>query len=96
MGIVLTYSIDDRNSFQDIDNWVKQIKMHASSDVVKILVGNKCDSSKREVSYDEGKKLAEELGIQFYETSAKDNIDVTEMFLDIGSQAKAILHQGKE
>lgn len=58
MGIVLTYAIDDRTSFQNIENWVKQIKMHASSDVVKILVGNKSDSSKREVSYDEGKKLA--------------------------------------
>ncbi|MCB1084363.1 MAG: hypothetical protein KDK61_08630 [Simkania sp.] len=58
MGIVLTYAIDDRASFQNIENWVKQIKMHASSDVVKILVGNKSDSSKREVSYDEGKKLA--------------------------------------
>lgn len=66
MGIVLTYAIDDRASFHNIDNWVKQIKMHASSDVVKILVGNKSDSSKREVSYEEGKKLAEELGIQFY------------------------------
>lgn len=47
MGIVLTYAVDDRASFNDIDNWVKQIKMHASADVAKILVGNKCDSAKR-------------------------------------------------
>lgn len=50
MGIVLTYAVDDRSSFNDIENWVKQIKMHAAADVVKVLVGNKCDSSKREVS----------------------------------------------
>jgi Ras-related protein Rab-8A len=50
MGIILTYAIDDVDSFQDIQNWVKQIKMHASSDVVKVLVGNKSDCSKRMVS----------------------------------------------
>lgn len=70
--------------------------MHASSDVVKVLVGNKCDSDKRAVSYEEGRKLAEQLSINFYETSAKENIEVTEMFLDIGTQAKLILLQGKE
>lgn len=71
MGIILTYAIDDRNSFNDIQNWVKQIKTHAAADVVKILVGNKSDSNKRQVSYEDGKQLADELGIGFYETSAK-------------------------
>lgn len=65
MGIILTYSIEDRNSFNDIQNWVKQIKMHASSEVVKVLVGNKCDA-KRNVSIEEGKKLAAELDMQFF------------------------------
>lgn len=47
MGIILTYAIDDKSSFNDIENWIKQIKMHAVSDVVKVLVGNKSDCSKR-------------------------------------------------
>ena len=51
MGIVLAYAVDDRGSYNDIENWVKQIKMHAASDVIKVLVGNKCDSQKREVSF---------------------------------------------
>lgn len=58
MGIVLTYSIDDRSSFNDIENWMKQIKMHAGFNVVKVLVGNKSDSEKREVTVEEGLKLA--------------------------------------
>lgn len=58
MGIILTYAVDERNTFNDIENWVKQIKTHASSDVIKILVGNKSDSEKRQVSYEEGKNLA--------------------------------------
>jgi hypothetical protein len=39
--------------------------MHASSEVVKVLVGNKCDA-KRNVSIEEGKKLAAELDMQFF------------------------------
>jgi len=40
--------------------------------VCKILVGNKADLQEREVTYEEGKNLADSYGIKFYETSAKD------------------------
>ena len=43
MGIVMTYAVDDLNSFQALENWLKQVKMHANENVVKILVANKCD-----------------------------------------------------
>lgn len=44
-------------------------------------MGNKCDmdESKRAVPYSKGQALADELGIQFFETSAKSNINVTEV-----------------
>lgn len=51
MGIVMTYSVSDLASFQALENWLRQIKMHASEDVVKVLVGNKCDTVERKVSY---------------------------------------------
>ena len=42
-----------------------------------ILVGNKCDmEDERVISYERGKQLAEQLGIEFFETSAKENINV--------------------
>lgn len=66
MGIILTYAIDDKLSFNDIENWVKQIRMHAAGDVVKVLVGNKSDAAKREVSFEDGKRLAEELDMSFF------------------------------
>lgn len=43
MGVILTYAISDRQTFDDIENWVKQIKLHASDDIMKVLVGNKSD-----------------------------------------------------
>ena len=42
-----------------------------------ILVGNKCDmEDERVISFERGKQLADSLGLEFYETSAKENINV--------------------
>lgn len=42
-----------------------------------ILVGNKCDmEDERVISFERGKQLAEQLGVEFFETSAKENINV--------------------
>ncbi len=45
-----------------------------------MLVGNKCDmdEGKRAVPYSKGQALADEFGIQFFETSAKSNVNVDE------------------
>lgn len=91
MGIVLTYAINDRESFEDVENWVKQIKLHASDNVVKVLVGNKCDMADRQVTYEEGRKLAESIGMGFFETSAKENINVEDLFLQMAKDVKANL-----
>ena len=49
--------------------------------LTQVLVGNKCDmdESKRKVPYSQGQALADEFGIQFFETSAKNNIKVDEV-----------------
>ena len=75
MGIFLTYSANDIASFNGITNWLKQIQTHAASNVVIVLLGNKSDS-KREVSFEQGQKLASDIGIPFFETSAKNNIGI--------------------
>ena len=48
--------------------------------VKKVLVGNKCDKPDRVISEEEGKKLANEYNMSFFETSAKTNKNVTEVF----------------
>ena len=71
------YDVTDRGSFNSIRNWVGQIQQHADVHVNKILIGNKCDmEEQRVVSVEEGKQLAKEYGIQFFETSAKNDIEV--------------------
>jgi len=68
----------------DIRTWHANIEQHASEGVNKILIGNKCDwTDKRAVSQDEGRDLAEELGIKFIETSAKINEGVEDAFFTL-------------
>lgn len=84
-GIMLTYSVTDQKSFLNIQNWIKQIQANAQTNICKILVGNKCDCKpeERKVSYQEGKKLAEEFGLEFFEVSAKNDINVEQSFLKL-------------
>ena len=79
-GIILTYDVTDAQSFKNIRNWIKQIEANAQTGVCKVLVGNKCDKPDRVVSADEGQNLANDFNMKFFETSAKTNQNVTEVF----------------
>ena len=59
---------------QDVDKFAKE-------GVLRILVGNKSDlDHKRQVTYDNGKELAEKYGINFMETSAKETVNIDNLF----------------
>jgi len=88
-GILLVYDVTDRQTFMSIRNWVSQIQMHADMHVNKILIGNKCDMTDlRTVSHDEGEALAKEYNIHFFETSAKQDINVEKAFVTIATDVK--------
>ncbi|KAI9566689.1 small GTPase superfamily, partial [Boletus coccyginus] len=77
IGILLAYDVIDERSFNDICTWHANIEQYASEDVNNILVGNKSDwTDKRAVTVDQGRELADELGIMFMGTSAKVDVDV--------------------
>ncbi|XP_053448482.1 ras-related protein Rab-13 isoform X3 [Nycticebus coucang] len=80
-GIILVYDITDEKSFENIQNWMKSIKEHASAGVERLLLGNKCDmEAKRRVQKEQADKLAQKHGIRFFETSAKSSMNVAEAF----------------
>ncbi|XP_037539457.1 ras-related protein Rab-8B [Nematolebias whitei] len=90
MGIMLVYDICNEKSFDNIKNWIRNIEEHASSDIEKMILGNKCDmTDRRQVSKDRGEKLAIDYGVKFLETSAKSGLNVEEAFYTV---AKDILH----
>jgi Ras-related protein Rab-1A len=81
-GIVIVYDITDRKSFEKIADWFTQIQQsEPNEDSCKILIGNKSDlNDKREVSVEEGETLAREYNVPFMETSAKDSVNVDNLF----------------
>mmetsp|Transcript_3874 Transcript_3874/g.9037 ORF Transcript_3874/g.9037 Transcript_3874/m.9037 type:complete len:211 (+) Transcript_3874:60-692(+) len=80
-GIIMVYDICDRESFAHVDEWLNEVNRYVNESTCKILIGNKCDlSAERQVSTEEAKKKAEDLGIAFIETSAKDATNVDSAF----------------
>lgn len=78
----------------DIRTWHANIEQHASEGVNKILIGNKSDwTDKRAVTEEQGRELAEELGIKFMETSAKVNEGVEEAFFTLARCVSCLLIQ---
>ena len=54
----LTYDITREDTFRNVLDWLKEVKQHASSDIVIYLIGNRCDlEDEREVPKEEAIKF---------------------------------------
>jgi len=83
------YDITNPDSFANVRKWLQEINRYASENVQKILVGNKCDLvSERKVSFEDAKELADELGVTFLETSAKNATNVEVAFENMAKSIK--------
>ncbi|XP_055843832.1 ras-related protein Rab-21 [Episyrphus balteatus] len=83
-GAILVYDITDQDSFQKVKNWVKELKKMLGSDIVITIVGNKTDLDKdRTVNIEEAQSYAQAVGATFFETSAKLNEGIEELFQEL-------------
>ena len=82
-GFIIVFSLTDRGTFEEVEEFYKNIQMAKCGEKFFCLIcGNKRDlDSLRTVSSYEGKELATSLGCNYIETSAKDSIDVEELFI---------------
>uniref|UniRef100_A0A0N4Z7E6 Ras-related protein Rab-35 n=1 Tax=Parastrongyloides trichosuri TaxID=131310 RepID=A0A0N4Z7E6_PARTI len=79
-GVVVVYDVTSAESFSNVKRWLHEIDSNCDS-VEKILVGNKADDPERRVVLkSDAEKFANSMNIQFFETSAKENINVDDMF----------------
>ncbi|KAH9091272.1 hypothetical protein LEN26_018804 [Aphanomyces euteiches] len=91
-GIMIVFDVTDMDSFTNVKQWLDEIDIHATDNVVKLLVGNKSDlTAKREVSTDAAADFAKTRGLDFVETSAKSASNVETAFKTIASRIKAHL-----
>ena len=96
-GIMICYSTASLQSFNNVKKWVDDIKQRAADHVNVILVATKCDLvEEREVSFEDGKNLAEQLEVDFYETSSKDNMNITEALMGLAILIKRKMDDGDD
>ena len=84
-GIILIYDVTNLQTFENVKNWITQIREEANKNVVIFLAGNKADlpEESRAVQKEDGQKMAEEYNIPFQETSAKNGVNINKIFEDL-------------
>ena len=79
--IILVYDITRKDSFLHIPSWINELTNVKIEDIIFVLVGNKIDlNNERNVSFEEGKKYAEDNNFIFEEVSAKTGANFPELF----------------
>ena len=83
-GYLLVFAVDQKKTLEKISNWINSLEENVNlKEKVLILVGNKCDKEKREVSKEDGIEYAKSFNIKYFETSAKTGDGINEVFLQI-------------
>ncbi|XP_047321499.1 ras-related protein Rab2BV-like [Impatiens glandulifera] len=84
VGALLVYDITKRQTFENVERWLRELRDHSDSNIVIMLAGNKADLNHlRSVSEHDGQGLAEREGLSFLETSAMEAINVESAFQTI-------------
>jgi len=101
VGALLVYDISKHITYENVVSWLKELRDHADSNIVIMLVGNKSDLRHlRAVPTEEAKAFAAENGLSFIETSALDASNVELAFQNILTEiyrivsSKALDQQG--
>jgi len=71
-GVIVMFDLTKEDTFKNVIKWLAELERYAAEDVRRILVGNKCDLPNRAVAAKDALELAERLGLEYIETSAKD------------------------
>ncbi|KAL1523788.1 hypothetical protein AB1Y20_018711 [Prymnesium parvum] len=79
LGAMIVYDITKRETFENCEQWLRELRTYTDPSIVAMLVGNKCDlRHQANVDVEDAKDFAEDNNLAFIETSAKDatNVDL--------------------
>ena len=85
-GLLIVYDISHKESFQNVVYWIEEAKRYISEEIPIMIIGNKSDRTDRQVTYEELKNFAEKNNLLYMETSARDNINIDEIFSELAKQ----------
>jgi len=94
VGALLVYDITKSVSFENVERWLKELRDHADSNIVIMLVGNKSDLRHlRSVNTEDAQAYCEKEGLSFIETSALESTNVEKAFHQILTEIYHIVHK---
>ena len=92
---LVVYDISSRDSFNNVMSWIEDCRNQSPKTIFIVLVGNKCDlEDKRQVTYEEGKELADKNELLFFESSAKEGTNVDDIFVNSAKEISKKIEQG--
>ena len=93
---IIVYDVTEEKSFHDVTLWLEDCKKFTNKNIHLILVGNKIDlNPDRKITTEQGKQLADDNDISFYETSALKGININEVFIDACKFISKNIDEGK-
>ncbi|XP_059313513.1 ras-related protein RABA2a-like [Lycium barbarum] len=92
LGALLVYDVTKPTTFENVSRWLKELRDHADSNIVIMLIGNKTDLKHlRAVATEDAQSFAEKEGLSFIETSALEATNVEKSFQTILSEIYRII-----
>ncbi|XP_042494630.1 ras-related protein RABA2a [Macadamia integrifolia] len=92
LGALLVYDVTKPTTFENVSRWLKELRDHADSNIVIMLIGNKTDLKHlRAVATEDAQGFAEKEGLSFIETSALEATNVEKAFQTILAEIYRII-----
>ena len=92
LGALLVYDVTKPTTFENVSRWLKELRDHADSNIVIMLIGNKTDLKHlRAVATEDAQGYAEKEGLSFIETSALEATNVEKSFQTILAEIYRII-----
>ena len=83
-GVILVFDITNKETFDLLESWLKELKDTNKSNISKVLVGNKSDlAENREVTVEDANKFANNINCKYFEASAKTGENINEALDEI-------------
>ncbi len=88
-AVVLLFDLTRQNTFENITKWHQDLLTHLGKegDFITVLCGNKNDlTDDRVISREEGEKIAKQLNMEYFETSALTGENIDEAFTNLSKK----------